>query len=54
MQMVMKPFSKLMFGSMKKYAAIESKQVAKAMYYLAISNNKIGTQIISNEQMLDL
>ena len=54
MQMIMKPFSKIMIGSMKKYAAIESKQVAKAMYYIAISNNKKGTQIISNEQMLDL
>ena len=54
MQMIMKLFSKLMEGSMKKYAAIESKQVAKAMYYLAITNNKTGTQIITNEQMLDL
>ena len=54
MQMIMKPFSKLMFGSMKKYAAIESKQVAKAMYCLAVSNNKTGKQIITNEQMLAL
>ena len=54
MQMIMKPFSKLMFGSMKKYAAIESKQVAKAMYWLAISNKKTGKQIITNEQMLAL
>jgi uncharacterized protein YbjT (DUF2867 family) len=54
MQIIMKPISKLMFGSMKKYAAIESQQVAKAMYWLAITNNKKGTQIISNKQMLDL
>jgi uncharacterized protein YbjT (DUF2867 family) len=54
MQIIMKPLSKLMFGNMKKYAAIESKQVAKAMNYIAISNNKKGTQIITNEQMLDL
>jgi len=54
MQMIMKPFSKLMVGSIKKYAAIESKQVAKAIYYIAISNNKNGIQIITNEQMLDL
>lgn len=54
MQMIMKPISKLMVGNMKKYAATESKQLAKAMYYLAISNNKKGTQIITNEQMLDL
>ncbi len=54
MQMIMKPFSKLMFGSMEKYAAIESKQVAKAMYCLAVSNNKTGKQIITNEQMLAL
>jgi uncharacterized protein YbjT (DUF2867 family) len=54
MQMIMKPIAKLMVGSIKKYAAIESKQVAKAMYCIAISNNKKGTQIITNEQMLDL
>lgn len=54
MQIILMPLSKIMFGSMKKYAAIESKQVAKAMYYLAITNNKTGTQIITNEQMLDL
>jgi uncharacterized protein YbjT (DUF2867 family) len=54
MQIIMKPISKIMFGSMKKYAAIESIQVAKAMYWLAITNNKKGTQIISNKQMLDL
>jgi hypothetical protein len=54
MQIIMKPISKLMFGGMKKYAAIESQQVAKAMYWLAITNNKKGTQIISNKQMLDL
>ncbi len=54
MQIILKPLSKLMVGSMKKYAAIESKQVAKAMYWIAITNNKTGTHIISNEQMLDL
>lgn len=54
MQIIMKPISKLMFGSMKKYAAIESKQVVKAMILLATSNNKIGNQIISNEQMLNI
>lgn len=54
MQVILKPLSKLMIGSMKKYAAIESNQVAKAMYWIAISNNKTGTHIISNEQMLDL
>lgn len=54
MQIIMKPISKLMFGSMKKFAAIESKQVAKAKYLLASTNNKKGTQIISNKQMLDL
>ena len=54
MQIIMKPISRLMFGSMKNFAAIESQQVAKAMYWLAITNNKKGTQIISNKQMLDL
>jgi uncharacterized protein YbjT (DUF2867 family) len=54
MQVIMEPLSKLMVGSMKKYAAIKSNQVAKAMYWIAISNNKTGTHIISNEQMLDL
>ncbi len=54
MQIILKPISKLMFGSLKKYAAIESKQVAKVMYWLAILNNKTGTKIITNEQMLDL
>jgi len=54
MQVIMEPLSKLMVGSMKKYAAIESNQVAKAMYCFAISNNKTGTHIISNEQMLNL
>jgi uncharacterized protein YbjT (DUF2867 family) len=54
MQILMKSITKIMVGSMKKYAAIESKQVAKAMYWIAITNNKTGTHIISNEQMLDL
>ncbi|MCF8429963.1 MAG: NAD(P)H-binding protein [Bacteroidia bacterium] len=54
MQIILKPLSKLMVGSMKKYAAIESKKVAKTMLYFALSNNKTGKQIITNEQMLDL
>ena len=54
MQIILKPLSKLMVGSMKKYAAIDSKKVAKAMLYFALSNNKTGKQIITNEQMLDL
>lgn len=54
MQILMKSITKIMVGSMKKYAAIESKQVAKAIYWIAITNNKTGTHIISNEQMLDL
>ncbi|MFZ4800055.1 MAG: oxidoreductase [Bacteroidia bacterium] len=54
MQIILKPLSKIMVGSMKKYAAIESNQVAKVMYWIAITNNKTGTHILSNEQMLDL
>ncbi|MEI7978689.1 MAG: NAD-dependent epimerase/dehydratase family protein [Bacteroidota bacterium] len=52
-QFIFKPLSKIMIGSLKKYAAIESNKVAYAMNYFS-NNNKQGVHIISNEQMLDL
>jgi len=52
-QFIFKPLSKIMIGSLKKYAAIESNKVAYAMNYFSI-NNKHGVHVISNEQMLNL
>lgn len=53
MQMILKPISKLMIGSMKKYAAIESKIVAKAMYNAAQQNRK-SYHIIENDSIFEM
>lgn len=52
-QIIFKPLSIIMIGGLKKYAAIESIKVAKAMIYFS-QNNQLGKHIISNEQMLNL
>jgi uncharacterized protein YbjT (DUF2867 family) len=53
MQIILKPISKLMVGSMKKYAAIESKFVAKAMYNAAQQNRK-SYHILENDSIFGM
>jgi uncharacterized protein YbjT (DUF2867 family) len=53
MQLIFKPISKIMIGGLRKYAAIESKTVAKSMDYFA-TKSATGIHIISNEDMLTL
>ena len=51
-KIMMQTFQFLLFGKFKKYRAIESKNIAKAMVYLA--NTKLADQIIESDQIVEL
>ncbi|MFA9213973.1 MAG: oxidoreductase [Candidatus Methylacidiphilales bacterium] len=53
MQLLFAPISKILFGSLKKYAAIESKTVALAMLNAALQPKK-GNFIIENNEIFTL
>lgn len=51
-KIMMQTFQFFLFGKFKKYRAIESKNIAKAMVYLA--NTRLAIQIVESDQIVEL